>query len=95
VDRYTWDRMKKALLVALVVIVVMTGLPLLVGMGSMSCTECGPGLPGSAPCLPALLAAGAVLLALMAGSRVRPPVGSLPHWLFSRPFERPPQLVLI
>jgi hypothetical protein len=86
--------MKKALLVASVVIVVMTGLPVLMGMGSMaSCTDCGPGLPGSAPCLPAVLAAGVLLLALLAGSRVRGGSGSLPHWLLSRPFERPPQLV--
>jgi hypothetical protein len=86
--------MKKALLVALIVIVVITGLPVLMGMGSMaSCTDCGPGLPGSAPCLAAVLAAGVLLLALMAGARVRKRGRSLPHWLLRRPFERPPQLV--
>jgi hypothetical protein len=86
--------MKKALLVALVVVVVITGLPVLMGMGSMAtCTDCGPGLPGSAPCLPAVLAAGVLLLALMACSRVRRGSGTLPHWLLSRPLERPPQLV--
>ena len=86
--------MKKALLIALVVIVVVTGLPVLMGMGGMSsCTDCGPGLPGSAPCLPAILSGMALVLAVMLRWRVRHPSRSLPYWLLVNPFERPPQLV--
>ena len=86
--------MKKALLIALVVIVVVTGLPVLMGMGGMSsCTDCGPGLPGSAPCLPAIVAGMALLLAVMLRWPVRNPSRALPYWLLVNPFERPPQLV--
>jgi hypothetical protein len=86
--------MKKTLLVALVVIVVLTGLPVLMGMGGMPwCTDCGPGLPGSAPCLPALLAGAVLVLAAALRWRVRHMSWSLPYWLLTDPFERPPQLV--
>jgi hypothetical protein len=86
--------MKKALLIAVVVIVVVTGLPVLMGMGGMSsCTDCGPGLPGSAPCVPAVLAGVALMLAATLRWRVRHPGQTLPYWLLTDPFERPPQLV--
>jgi hypothetical protein len=85
---------KKVLLVALVILVVVTGLPVLMGMGmTASCTDCGPGLPGSAPCLPAILAVGVLLVLLLAGRRVGRWRQPLAHWLLARPFERPPRLV--
>ena len=61
---------RKALLVALVVIVLLTGIPVLVGGAGMgSCPDCGPvTMPCSVPCatIPAALAMVAIVLFGMA-----------------------------
>lgn len=57
---------RKALLVALVVVVLLTGIPVLVGAGSMgSCPDCGPvTMPCSVACavLPAVAVAAMVAM---------------------------------
>ena len=84
---------KRALFVFLVVIVVFTGLPLVMGMGTMSsCPECGPAvLARATDCLPAaiLVVATGFLLAFAGRLRLRsvPP----PAHLFGRVLERPPR----
>jgi hypothetical protein len=84
---------RRALFIALVVVVMLTGLPVLMGMDGMAfCADCGPGLLVSMICL-ATLAAGFALPLLLArwarGSRYRGLRSRLlPHLL-----ERPPQLV--
>ena len=81
------------LLVAVVVVVLLTGLPVLTGMGGMpACDHCGPGVITAAPCLAAILAAALVLPALLR-SRVRSGVRSWPPDVFAFLLERPPQLV--
>lgn len=61
---------RKALLVALVIVVLLTGIPVLVGGSSMgSCPDCGPvTMPCGVPCavLPAAVIALAALLFGMA-----------------------------
>ena len=85
--------MKKALLVALVVVVVFTGLPVLMGSAGMpACPECGPSIsPIAAGCAVAVLIAFTVFIAL-AFRRLRP----RPEWyaalLLVLPFDRPPRL---
>jgi hypothetical protein len=85
--------MRRLLLVAVVMVLVLTGLPLLVGMGGMAtCPNCPPALPAIGQCL-AVLAGAAVVLALLLSGRLR----SRSHWhrsrLYARLVERPPQLV--
>ena len=84
--------MKRALLIALVIIVVVMGLPVLMGMGTMSCDYCGPGVLLPLLCLLAL-ASTAVLLPALLRARLRPREHTLRLALFVSLFERPPQLV--
>ncbi|MFP5319164.1 MAG: hypothetical protein ACLGI2_12850 [Acidimicrobiia bacterium] len=83
--------MKKALVVLLVLVVVVTGLPIVMGMSAMApCADCGPAV--LAACSVAILAAGvAIVLALLAlrlGTR-RQAVRLLLHSFL---LERPPRL---
>ena len=56
--------MKKALLLLLVVLVIVTGIPVLVsGMGSMGCADCPPGVLFMATTCLAVLSGGAALVA--------------------------------
>ncbi len=84
--------MKKALIIVLVVLVVATGLPLLMGMsGMVACQDCGPAVLMSA-CAFAVVAAGVAFLLTLLSSRLRarPPLSrSLLH---SYLLERPPRL---
>lgn len=59
--------MKKALIVVLVVLVVVTGMPVLVvGMGSMDCAQCPPGvLVMATACQAVLLLVAGLLVALL------------------------------
>jgi hypothetical protein len=85
--------MRRLLLVAVVMILVVAGLPLLVGMaGMVTCPQCPPALPAFGQCL-AVLAGAAVVLALLLSGRLRSPSNWLRPWLYARLFERPPQLV--
>ena len=85
--------MKRALFVVLVVIVVVTGLPLVMGMGPMTvCPECGPAVVARATdCLPAavLVLAAGFLLAFAGRLRLR--AARPPAHLFGRVLERPPR----
>jgi hypothetical protein len=85
---------RRVLFIALVVVVVETGLPVLMGMGGMAfCADCGPGVLVTMTCLATLAAAGFALPLLLAwwarGRRYRELRSRLlPHLL-----ERPPQLI--
>jgi hypothetical protein len=83
---------KRALLLALVIIVLVMGLPLLMGMGTMSCDYCGSGVLLPLMCL-AALAGAAVLLPVLLRARLRLSEHTLRLALFASLFERPPQLV--
>ena len=85
--------MKKALIVGLIVLVVVTGIPIIVGMPSMAnCQDCGPAALFGQGCALAILALGAALLLAMWRRRL----GRFEHSLlveFHRfALERPPQL---
>lgn len=84
---------KKALLVALVVLLVLIGIPILMGgMGGMLCQDCGPAVAAGQACsLLAVLAGLALAIALVA-FRFRS--GRDLRWdlLRSVELDRPPQL---
>jgi len=85
--------MRRVVVLALVAVVVLTGLPVLMGMDGMAfCANCGPGLPGPMICLAALAAAGFALPLLL--SRRAAPTRSrvLRSLLLAHLLERPPQL---
>ncbi len=85
---------KKALIVVLVVLVVVTGIPFLMGPGVGGCADCSTGVLAAATTCVAVLAtfltlaiaAALVLLAAWAAHALTGRVGS-------RPPLRPPQLV--
>lgn len=66
--------MKKALIVALVVVLVIIGLPVLMpGMGSAHCADCGPATMAGAMCVAVLAAAAfAALSAIRRRARLEP-----------------------
>lgn len=84
---------KRALFVGLVIVVLMTGLPVLMGMAGMAgCGDCGPAVMLSMTCVAALAGVAAVLPALLR-SRFRSRERLLRLALVTSGFERPPQLV--
>jgi hypothetical protein len=84
--------MKRLLVVAVVMILVLTGLPLLVGMSGMTCANCPPALPAAGQCVGVLAGAAAVFALLLSG-RLRSRSSHPRPWLYALVFERPPQLV--
>jgi hypothetical protein len=84
---------RRALLIAVVVLVLVTGLPVLMSMGDMAaCDYCGPGVLLAGMCLVAL-AAAAVAVPELLRARFRLLGRSMRLALFATLFERPPQLV--
>jgi hypothetical protein len=80
------------LVIALVVLVLVTGLPVLMGMDGMaSCESCTRGVLGGMVCL-AILAGLASALASVVTSRVSPGRRPLRSSLLVHLLERPPQL---
>lgn len=86
--------MRRTLFIALVIIVVVTGLPVLMSMGDMAaCDFCGPGVLLPLMCLAALAAGAAVLLPELLRTRLHARERALSLALFADFFERPPQPV--
>lgn len=84
--------MKKALVISLVVIVMVTGLPVLMAMSGMAqCHDCGDALVSTA-CVLAVLAVGVAMLLLLAGVRLRLGDDSSRMRLHAFILERPPRL---
>ncbi|MFP5318213.1 MAG: hypothetical protein ACLGI2_07950 [Acidimicrobiia bacterium] len=89
-----WAVVKKAFVAALVVLVVVTGLPLLMpGMGGAHCTECGPASAASTMCM-AVVAAAALLASVLARRRARLDAPPRRGRVAAPPLERPPQLLV-
>jgi hypothetical protein len=85
---------RRVLFIALVVVVVVTGLPVFMGMDGMAfCADCGPGVLVPMACLATLAAAGLAIPLLLArwarGGHYR----GLRSRLLAHLLERPPQLV--
>jgi hypothetical protein len=84
--------MKKMFLVALVVLLVVIGLPVLMpGMAAAHCDDCGLVTPAAAQCLFVVLT-GSAYLAVLMGQRVRVRSVLIAGLLRAAVFDRPPQL---
>ncbi len=84
----TW---KKAIVVALVIVLVVIGLPILMsGMDMATCVDCGPAVM-TGPCLPLLLGTFALLIAMASFLLRRRRTDPL-ELLRAVLFDRPPQL---
>lgn len=81
--------MKKAVAILLVVIVLVTGVPLVMG-GPVLCVDCDTAAMASMCTLGVLLAAGLALVLLMA--RLRRDRAAVVPLLFAFALERPPRL---
>ena len=81
--------MKKALAILLVVIVVVTGVPLVMA-GPVMCADCDAGAMVSTCAFGILVAAGFALALLV--SRLRRHREAIPALLFAFTLERPPRL---
>ncbi|MGI9022558.1 MAG: hypothetical protein ACR2HV_04885 [Acidimicrobiales bacterium] len=85
--------MKKALVVLLVLVAVVTGLPLVLGMSAMpSCHDCDPATPVGAGCTMAILAGGVALIFALLVRRLRSRGEVMPFLFHSFLLERPPRL---
>lgn len=83
---------KKAFLVAVVVLLVLIGLPMLMpGMSVAHCDDCGPAMGAGGACLFVVLIVMAAALALLA-DRLRLQHRLVLGLLHSVAFDRPPQL---
>jgi hypothetical protein len=88
-----WPPVRRALFVTLVVIVVVTGLPVLMSMGdTAACDFCAPGVLLPLMCLAAMIAATVVLPELLR-ARLRLQERRLRLALVVNFLERPPQPV--
>lgn len=84
---------KKALIVALVVLLVVIGLPILMpGMGAAHCADCGPAVAASTLCLLAVLA-GTLIAFALAYQFLREHRRRYLELLLAAFFDRPPQLI--
>jgi hypothetical protein len=87
--------MRRALVVALVVLVIVTGLPVLMGMSGMdgmaSCERCDPGFIGGMTCL-AVLAGAVIVLGAVLRTPLRPRRSGTRSRLLVHLIERPPQV---
>lgn len=83
--------MKKALVIALVIVVVFTGIPVVTGMPMVDCADCDQGFMTSSLCFGVL--ASLVALFLAAHALRLPPTGQqLRQRLAPFTLERPPRL---
>ena len=84
---------KIALVVLLVVVIVFTGMPVIMGSSAMgACADCGPAVMVHGLCVAALVAAFTFLVA-SASSRYRFSVSEHRGLRIAVVFERPPRLV--
>lgn len=82
---------KHALVFALVVVVLFTGVPIVMGMPAMDCAECDFAVVLIGTCLPAVLTAVGFALLLLA-VRFREPTVILASLLAASGLDRPPRL---
>lgn len=82
--------MNKALAILVVVVVVLTGVPLIMG-GAVMCADCGPAV-AAASCILAVLLVSGFALALAFHSRLGRRVPVFRPLLLWSTMERPPRL---
>ena len=77
----------------LVVVVMVTGMPVVMGMAGMAwCADCGPAVLVGPACVAAILAAGVTLLVALIAERLRRRDEAFRGLLRSFLLERPPRL---
>lgn len=80
-------------MIFLVLVMLVTGIPILMGMSDMgTCDECGPAVL-LASCAAAILVGGVLLSESRHAMRVRFNLALLPGRHYWQALERPPQLV--
>ena len=80
-------------MIFLVLVMLVTGVPILMGMSDMgTCDECGPAVL-LASCAAAILAGALLLLQSRPAFRLRYNLALLPGPHYGQALERPPQLV--
>lgn len=84
--------MKRALVVALVLTVLLTGIPVSMMMLTTSCADCDVALMVAGSCVFAILAAGVAVAAALFGVRLRSRVAVRNSLLAASGLERPPRL---
>ena len=88
---YVGDDVKKGLLIALVILVVLTGIPVVIAMPGMACQDCGSAaLMSGSGCALIVLAFSLFLLFGSQFLRARREQGL--RFIPSHAFERPPRL---
>lgn len=79
-------------MIVLVVVILLTGIPILMGMGAVACPQCSPGVLAGG-CVPAVLAVAALLIALTLAMRFNGGHRRLRSRLFAALLDPPPRLV--
>ncbi|HWC11054.1 MAG TPA: hypothetical protein VG455_07520 [Acidimicrobiales bacterium] len=84
--------MKRALVVALVVAVLFTGVPVLMVISGTSCADCGLAMMVASACVLAVLAALVAFVFAPFGVPLRSRAAVLPSLLAASGLDRPPRL---
>ncbi len=84
---------KRLLVVALVVVVLFTGLPVVIGMSGMVCADCDVAVLLAGACVSAVLTAAVGLGLLRRGVRLRARSAAFEGLLATTGLYRPPRLV--
>ncbi|MBW3536847.1 MAG: hypothetical protein KY395_03635 [Actinobacteria bacterium] len=85
--------MKQLLVLVLVLVILLTGIPLAMGMPMADCADCELGVLAAGACVFAVLAAAVALLAAQISSELRPRRFRFLTRLIADGLERPPRLV--
>lgn len=84
--------MKRVVVVALVVVVLLTGIPVVMGMPLMECADCDVGTIAASGCILAVLTAIAALALSLLGVRLPLRSPGFARLLASSGLYRPPRL---
>ena len=88
---YAASNVKRALLIVLAVVILLTGIPVVMGMGAASCPACSPGVLAGG-CVAAILTVVAALCALALALQVRRRDPRTRSRLFATVLDPPPQI---
>ncbi len=91
-SRYPPYVVKQLLVVVLVLVILLTGIPLAMGMPAADCTDCDLGVLAAGVCVFAVLAAAVALVAAQVGAELRPRRFTFLTRLTADGLERPPRL---
>ncbi|MBW3575876.1 MAG: hypothetical protein KY450_13735 [Actinobacteria bacterium] len=84
--------MKQLLVILLVLVILLTGIPLVMGMPVGDCADCDLGVLAAGVCVSAVLAAAVALMAGQVSAELRPRRLRFLTRLVAGGLERPPRL---